>query len=261
MKLNNMKKSILMTIIYCMGLGGITLTIGGLYPANHKDDVAETLNRDNEIVASSYEGSEDNLDKSEDISGSDLANAYTTTNAGLALANETITPEPTPTPLPVYDIIVGGHQEIDKFFQDYYVAWNSCDYDLLKNLTTNPENTIPLLDLKKETRFLDDIRDTTCYVTKSYEDNSYIVYVYYEIKYVNIKTTLPRLDKFYLITDSDGNLKIFNSEMDETLKAYFDERDQDSVVSGIIESTNDKAKAALEKDESLRVYVEALYRN
>jgi hypothetical protein len=94
---------------------------------------------------------------------------------------------------------------------------------------------------------------------KSYEENAYIVYVYYELKYVNIKTTLPRLDKFYLVTDDEGNLKIFTSEMDETLKNYFDERDQDEKVQSIIQMTNEKAKEALNNDVDLRVYVEALY--
>ena len=94
---------------------------------------------------------------------------------------------------------------------------------------------------------------------KSYEENAYIVYVYYELKYVNIKTTLPRLDKFYLVNDDEGNLKIFTSEMDETLKNYFDERDQDEKVQSIIQMTNEKAKEALNNDVDLRVYVEALY--
>lgn len=253
-----------MTIIYCMGIGSLTLFIGALYPVNNNDDVAEALNRDNNITISTKqqskdETSEDNMNK-QDYNNVTSSIASTTTPLPSAIENVEAEVTMTPTPPPVYELTVGAYPEIDKFFYDYYVAWNSCDYSVLKSLTTDSSKTIPLLDLKKETQFIDDIRDNVCYVMKSYEEDSYIVYAYYEIKYVNIKTTLPRLDKFYLITDVDGNLKIDNSDMDEMLKTYYDERDQDMAVASIIKSTNEKAEAALEKDESLRLYVEALYR-
>ncbi len=69
------------------------------------------------------------------------------------------------------------------------------------------------------------------------------------------------MDKFYLTTDSEEKFKIFNTEMDEMLKSYYDEANLNSAVIDIIESTNDKAKAALENDEDLRIYVESLYIN
>lgn len=240
-----------------MGIGGLTFFIGVLYPTDYTDGVAEAMNKKNELVNSdegldAHKTNEDNINK---ISYTALASTATATPI------PTPTPTATPTPPPVYELIKGGNADIEKFFNDYYVAWNSCDYTLIKTLTTDTENAIPLLDLQKETRFLDDIRDITCYIMKSYEEDAYIVYVYYEIKYVNIKTSLPRLDKFYLVKDTDDNLKIFNSEMDELLKTYFEERDQDDKVMEIIQMTNEKAKEALDKDEHLRVYVEALYNN
>jgi hypothetical protein len=79
------------------------------------------------------------------------------------------------------------------------------------------------------------------------------------LKYVNIKTTLPRLDKFYLNTDKDGNLSICNTEIDDMLKTYYAARDKDEKVQEIIQMTNEKAKEALNNDVDLRIYVEALY--
>ena len=258
----NMKRSILLAIIYCIGIGGLTFFIGALAPIKNENGVAEAITNMDSLVSSVSDGTD--LDNSSDsnIKMSQSALASTITSTPIPTPEATVTPAPTavPTPLPVYQISVGGYPDIDEFFHDYYVAWNSCDYNLLDNVITNPDNYISLSSLQKETLFLDDIRDLTYYVMKSYEEDAYIVYVYYEMKYVNIKTTLPRLDKFYLITDKEGNLKINNSEMDEVLKTYFDDRDQDTIISGIIMDTNDKAKAALEKDEDLRLYVDALYR-
>ncbi|TAH72155.1 MAG: hypothetical protein EWM47_03790 [Anaerolineaceae bacterium] len=260
----NMKRSIIITIIYCMGIGALTFFIGALYPIKNNDGVAEALNKDKGII---FASDNNKTDLEKDASKSDKympgsALASTVTATPIPTPEVTPTPAPTaiPTPLPVYEMTVGGYPEIEKFFQDYYVAWNSCDYGLIESLNTRTDNLTSLSDLQKETQFLDDIRDLTCYVTKSYEEGTYIVYVYYEMKYVNIKTTLPKLDKFYLITDDTGNLNIFNSDMDDTLKTYYDEKDQDEMISSIIKTTKEKADAALENDEDLRVYVEALKR-
>ncbi|MDD4112232.1 MAG: hypothetical protein PHC56_04265 [Herbinix sp.] len=255
----NMKKSIILTIIYCMGIGGLTLSIGALHPGSN-NGVAEAIKRDKELLIAS-ENTNNDMNQADDKAQS--ASTSTATATPIPPPEATVTPGPTPipTPLPVYELSVGGYPEIEQFFHDYYVAWNSCDYDQLKAKTTNPKNITPLIDLEKETQFIDDIRDNMYYIMESYEEDTYIVYVYYEIKYVNIKTTLPRLDKFYLITDDDGNLMIYNSEMNETLKTYYDERDQDSLVSWIIEETINKSNTALKNDENLRIYVEALYGN
>lgn len=252
-----LKRSIIITLIYCMGIGGFTFFIGALYPIDNTDGVAETMNIKNE--------SQNTDEVINTHSASDDTTKRTTSTALASTAMATPIPSPTttatPTPPPVYELIKGGNADIEKFFSDYYVAWNSCDYSLIKTLTTDSENAIPLLDLQKETRFIDDIRDISCYIMKSYEEDAYIVYVYYEIKYVNIKTSLPRLDKYYLVKDTDDTFKIYNTEMDEMLKTYFEDRDQDDKVKEIIQMTKEKSKEALNSDVHLRVYVEALYNN
>ena len=264
----SMKRSIIMTIIYCMGMGGLSFFIGALYPSNNTEGIAEVIKRDQENVITSVSNNDDSdINTGTDNDSTEAENSdinYTPTdNSTTADATPTSVPTPEPTlipePQPVYELMVGGYPKIDDFFDDYYVAWNSADHSLLKTLATNPDNIVSSEALDKETLFIDDIRDTTYYVKKSYEDDAYIVYVYYEIKYVNIKTTLPRMDKFYLITDEKGNLKIYNDKMDEALKTYFDERDNDEIISGLLEGTNENAKTALEKDKDLRLYIEALY--
>lgn len=246
----NIKGSIIMSLIYCMGIGSLTLFAGTLQPDSYADGEINKvkISEEKQImdVENTDQESEDSFNKN-DISIFAIATPIASP-----------TPTSTPTPPPVYELEEGGHPDIEKFFQDYYVAKNSCDYTVLKSFLTDPEKIQPLADLKKETRFLDDIRNINCYIMKSYEEGSYIVYVYYELKYINIKTVYPQLDKFYLVTDNEGNFKIYSSEMEEPLRTYFEERDQDEKVREIIEKTNEKAKEALDNDEDLKVYLEAL---
>jgi len=236
-----------------MGIGSLSLFVGALHPISYAGDLA----KNNEADTVKKNSENDNPEVNDETSRV-FSVMSTPADTQVSAPSPSPTPSPTPTPLPVFELKKGGYPEIEKFFQDYYVALNSCDYEILKSFITDPENMPQLSELEKETRFLDDIRDITCYVMKSYEDGAYIVYVYHELKYINIKTTYPKLDKFYLITDKSGNFKIFTSEMDEPLKAYYEERDQDEKVRELLENTNEKAKEALDKDEDLRLYLEAL---
>lgn len=245
-----------------MGLGCITLLMGTVHPVSNKAGITEatSLDQDNLLISKDDESIkevEENVSADNNIAMA--ANRGVTTETPTPSPSPTSGPSPTPTPPPVFELTRGEHPDIDKFFNDYYVTKNSCDYSLIKTLLTDSDNAQPLSELQNETRFLDDIRDINCYIMRSYEEGTYIVYVYSELKYVNIKTSYPNLDKFYLITDEDGNLKIFTSEMDEMLETYFKERDQDEKVQELIQMTNDKAKEALEKDVDLRVYLEALF--
>lgn len=249
----NLKGSFIISLIYCMGIGALTLFIGTLYPVYHADgEINNKINEDNR-----FDEHNDSLGDEISINSNDSSQE---TYKALSQNVPTTLPTPTsePTPPPVYEFEEGGYPDIEKFFLDYYVAKNSCDYSILKSLLTDPEKIKPLPDLQKETRFLDDIRNITCYISKSYEENAYIVYVYYELKYINIKTVYPQLDKFYLVADKEGNFKIYSSEMEEPLKTYYEERDQDEKVQELIENTNEKAKEALNNDVDLRVYLEAL---
>lgn len=249
----NIKGAFLIFLIYCLGIGCLYFFVKVLYPISYTNNHTQ---EDNEKNTSGT------FKKADKTSESDITEAITSDSEDMVslspTPSPTPTPTPTPTPLPVYKLEKGGYPEIDKFFQDYYVAYNSCDYELLQSLVTEPDNIEPLSDLKKETRFLDDIRDITCYVMKSYEKGAYIVYVYHELKYVNITTTYPKLDKFYLVTDENGKLKIYTSEMDETLKAYYEARDKDEKVKSLIKTTNKKAAEALKSDANLKAYLEAL---
>lgn len=252
---HNVKRSIIMTLIYGMGIGSLSLFVGALYPISYTNDLPK-----NEIKAVESIDVKDKVVPQKNNLSKQVNAAIKLLITPVPSPTPSPKPSPTPTPTPAYEFAKGEHPEIEKFFLDYYVAVNSCDYSIIQSLVTDPDNIKPLSELEKETLFLDDIRDINCYIIKGFEEGSYIVYVYHELKYVNIKTTYPKLDKFYLVTDKSGSFKIFTSEMDETLKAFYDGSDQDKKVMELIEETNNKAKEALDKDEDLRIYLEALNR-
>ena len=241
----NMKKTIIMSLIYSLVIGCLTLFIGALAPIDYSDSNA--VSTEEEVVNSTIDNN--NIIASEDYSissmslGSSVDEAERRFNQTLTPSTiPTSTPTPSPTAAPVYELEKGDNPKINSLFNDYYVAINGCDLNQLSRLVTDTESMKPIKVMEKETIFIDDIRNIVCY-----------------IKYMNIKNTYPKLDKFYLITDDNGELKIFTSKMDEYLKTYYDERDQDEEVTEIKESIAAKQEEVLEKDSDLKAYLDALY--
>lgn len=246
------KRTILITSIYIMGMGILILSAGQLHPILKNKAVAGGTESSGNLQVMALDTGENRnaIQGTKDQAG--------TTTTPSPAPTPTPTPVPTPTPLPVYELKEGGYPKIDALFQDYYVARNSCDTEKLKNLFSDPSVLPSPERLKAETMFIDDIRKITCHTMKSYEDGAYIVYVSYELKYMNIKTPAPYLDKFYVITDQEGTHKIHSPEGDETLMEYYASRDEDPMAQKLYEDRAAKYKEAMEKDVDLRVYLEAL---
>jgi hypothetical protein len=68
----------------------------------------------------------------------------------------------------------------------------------------------------------------------------------------------PGMSKFYLVQGDDGKYKIYSGEMDNDLKEYFDERNNDTDVKELLDMTNEKGEEAKEKDEDLKTFWDSI---
>ena len=170
------------------------------------------------------------------------------------------TPIPTPTPLPVYSLESEDYpEEIDELVKTYYEAKVSCDIATLKSISSEPSNVISENKLRSMMEGIDEYKHIKCYVKKSYEEGAYIVFVYYEIKFIGLDTLAPSLAKLYIITDESGELKNYDGELSEELRAYITARSDDPDVEELRKHTEDTAEQAKEKDKKLKEYWEALH--
>ncbi len=231
------KKMILLTTMSTMGIGLLTISIShdktNADEGAYKDSIVQTAMSDETVVES------------------DIFTAGDSAIEGEVTAAPTSTPIPTPTPLPVYDIEDTGYPKITKLIENYYSAKNNRDVDTLKSLLSDPSEADTQEELQQKTEYIDDYRNITVYVKKGYIEGTYVVYAYHEIKFTSINTPAPGLAKFYVITDSSGELKIFSGELDPEVKAYYDERNSDEDVIALINMTEEKSDKAIESDEDL----------
>lgn len=219
------KKIILLVTMSIMGIGLLTFSIG-----NDKSEAKENFGKDKVKEASAQSDTKDK----------DITPA--------------VTEIPSPTPLPVYNIEEGAYPEIKELFINYYKAKNSHDVSTIKKLLSNPLKVESESEMKKKTEYIESYKKIKTYTKKSFIEGTYIVYVYHEIKFTGIKTAAPGLSKFYLVTGQDGKLKIFSDEMDDTIKAYYNERNEDKDVKTLIELTNKHSEEAIAKDKDLKTF-------
>jgi hypothetical protein len=237
------KKAILLILLSTSGIGMLTVSIA---PNSKLKDDSKAAATD--VVSLSVAGN------TEASSGAALSDDLSIT------PTQVLTPTPTlaPTPLPVYDLEDKENPEIETLIKNYYDAKISCDLDKMKELMSNPDNVPTKKQMKKDIMYIEEYKNIKCYTKKSFEEGTYIVYIYYEIKFLNIKTPAPAVKKFFLITDDTGKIKIFSDKMDEETEEYYTLRDEDTDVQKLIDKTNNKSDKAKKKDEYLKIFWEQL---
>lgn len=240
------KKIIMLTTMSTMGIGLLTLSISkDSSKAEEKSNVGYVQEAG---LLMSAQGDYDTIALADDA----LATESVVTPSPTAM------PSPTPTPIPVYDLEKASDPEIQTFFEEYYTAKNSCDTDKIKSLLTDPSKVPTVDQLQQKTEYIDDYRNIETYLKKSIEEDAYIAYVYQEIKFNGVNTMAPGMSKFYLVQDSSGQYKIYSGEMEEELKDYYDERNNDQDVQELIDKTNEKGENAKAQDEDLKTFWDSI---
>lgn len=236
------KKIVLLTTMSTMGIGLLTLSI-----SQDRPQAKQSISDNSSIEATAKLSTED----TEVFALSD------TLEANIAPTTEpTAVPTPSPTPIPVYNL--EENSDIDNFFEDYYAAKAKSDISKIKSLYRDPSKAETLEQLQKKVKFIEDYLNIKTYSKKGLEEGTYIVYAYHEIKFTNINTLAPGLSKFYLVTDDEGNLRIFSGEMEAELLEYYVARNNDEDVQELIKMTEDKSKKAKKSDEDLKIFWDGL---
>jgi hypothetical protein len=251
MKLNY-KKTTLLILTSTMGIGVLTLSIA---PNVNKPNkmVKDSAVVDNMTVKTA------NIDETDAISIT-VSPTLTVTSALTATTAPSPTPtlSPTPATLPVYELEDNTIPEIDTLIKNYYNAKLNCDLKALEKLLSDTSNLPTKKQLKNDVLFVEEYNNIKCYVKKGFIDDTYIAYVYNEIKFYNIKTPAPGVDQFYLIPDENGKYIIFSGQFDEQTSAYYNARNDDEDVKKLFDDVSSKIKKAKKKDKAFKDFIDNL---
>ncbi len=151
-----------------------------------------------------------------------------------------------------------AYEDINSFFTEYYQAVAEGDTDKMAEMG----NTLDEEDkakLQVKAGYTEDYENMSCYTKPGPEDNSYIVFVYYEIKYKNIDSLAPGLSTFYLCENSDGSyyLKDIGS-LPQNMKDYITEIANQSDVQNLLAEVDKLYATNTESDPTLAAFMDSL---
>ncbi len=172
-------------------------------------------------------------------------------------AQDTLGTEPIPVPEGA-KLEQNAYEDINSFFNEYYAAVAEGDTDKMAEMG----NTLDEEDkakLQVKAGYTEDYENMSCYTKPGPEPNSYIVFVYYEIKYKNIDSLAPGLSTFYLCTNADGSyyLKDIGS-LPQNMKDYITEVANQSDVQNLLAEVDKLYATNTSSDPTLAAFMDSL---
>ena len=150
-----------------------------------------------------------------------------------------------------------GYPEINELVEAYFEAMENCDIDALAKLVASTES-ISYDQLVAEKEFVESYDNIICYTLPGLISDTYITYVSYDMKFVNIETAAPCMIRMYICTNDEGSLYINNQDVDTEVAAYMEEINTRDDVKALIASVDEALTAAMAEDEDLNALVAKL---
>lgn len=153
-------------------------------------------------------------------------------------------------------LVKDAYPEVNKASEGYLDAIANKNLPYLKEhlfeISTNEIDNITV-----KSNYIDYYDNITCYTQEGYEDDSYYVYVTYDLHIVGFKEGVPSIIGFYYAKDSTGVYRIFkqdsmSSDVVENFYIAYMQQDVQNLYNQISLSYNE----TLESDEKLKDFMD-----
>lgn len=151
------------------------------------------------------------------------------------------------------------YPEIAELVQLYYQARLTGDIASIQKYVDNIED-VDMNQVKASNEYIKKYKNIECYTKVGLEENTYVVFARYDIKFKNIETLAPGIDVFYVIRDEEtGSVFIHNGATANTdIKTYIEALEQEADVIALYEEVNTAFQEALNADAALNEFYTAL---
>lgn len=164
--------------------------------------------------------------------------------------NDKTVTENTEEPVEDNPLEIDAHQEVNDVIFKYFHGLSTGDIPLVEDVVdVLTEDEIKTIETKKE--YVEAYRHLICYTKKGLEEGSYVAFVSYDMKILNIETLAPGMLPLYLRQDEAGNYYIFNGDASGELESYVLELAAQEDIAAIIADTQARYEEALTQDPAL----------
>lgn len=152
-----------------------------------------------------------------------------------------------------YELAKDEVPEVNQLLSRYFQAKVDQDPEALYQVfgkADDDDMAVRKQELSYEAKFIEDYQDITCYTKQGLTEDSYVVYVTYELKFRRVDTPAPGLMWCYVVKNGDGNYiireNVVGDEADYVAKA-----NQTEDVRLLSSQVNERLRQALESDTLL----------
>ena len=123
-----------------------------------------------------------------------------------------------------------AHPEVNNLVRTYYDAQASGDLEVISSLNTYL-NDIEKIRVEEMSKYIESYPVLTVYTKPGVAENTYVAYVYSEVKFEEVDKALPGMQTYYIGMDENGNYFINDGTYDDATWDYIREITlQDDVV-------------------------------
>ncbi|MCM1104589.1 MAG: SH3 domain-containing protein [Clostridium sp.] len=156
-----------------------------------------------------------------------------------------------------YPLEKDAYEHVNTFFQRYYEASTYGDVETYASMRSYTDAT-ERVRMQKKANYIDYYQNLSCYTKPGPIENSYLVYVYYEVKFRGISTPAPGLKTFYLCTNDAGELYVFSGEVDQNVDDYMRTVSLQEDVKDLFNRVKVTYNNAVASDKDLETFLETL---
>lgn len=168
--------------------------------------------------------------------------------------------EETAEPEPENNLEENSHASIDRLVEKYCEYIASGDVDALEEIVD------VLSDEEKEkiqnrAAFIESFENVTCYTKNGPIEDSYIVFVCYDMKLINIETSAPDIICLYVGpkgADGHEGRRIHYGDIDASMQEYVAELEKDPEVQALYDDVSKRYQEAQESDETLAAFIQKI---
>lgn len=154
-------------------------------------------------------------------------------------------------------LVPTSDEAVMQLINSYYGALatgDSAAVSALKSNVTDEEK----IKLEKRAELLESIDNIQVYTRPGPAEGTYVAFVYYEMKFVDIETRSPGLTTIYICRNEDGSLYINNEEWDEATTAYIRQIASEETIADYFKSVQVAYDEATANDVALALRMEQL---
>lgn len=147
-----------------------------------------------------------------------------------------------------------AYPQVNALMEEYYQAATDGDIEKIRTLVDSADEET-LIYQQKRSAYIEAYQNLKCYTKNGPTDGSYVVYVYYEVKFKDMDTLVPGVSPYLVYTREDGSCYIHEGEVDESVNLYLEDISTQDDVVDLMNRVQVQFNEAVVADEALNNYL------